>query len=394
MPLNNIGRIDPLDCTGCAACAQVCGEHAIRMEYRDGFAFPMVSSEACIGCGICLSVCQAHSRPVLNTPRSTLLAICRDSRIYSTSTSGGIFGGLARYLLDQGDAAVCGAAMFPDGSVRHIIVDCFEDLHRLQGSKYVQSDTSEVLREAESLLKAGRKLLFSGTPCQIAALNKYLGKEYLNLYTVDIVCHGVPSPVLFREHVRENLSDGKPVHSVSFRMKDRFERYGYHLQFTDPDGRRKLLYGTEDPYYRAFMEDLSLRESCYRCPYATAERAGDISVGDCGAPDRHPTFHLGKTISEVFINTEKGSQLWTEAEDLFDWEPADTLEEALANESMHGPAVRPDKRDAFYPCTGSELNNRIVETLGKVSLKTRVRNRFRRFVPECIRKLNLSEFKP
>ena len=373
-------------CTGCAACAQACGNGAIRMEFRDGFAVPVVNEADCISCGTCLSVCQVHSLPDLKQPQKTLLAICKNTGIYKASTSGGIFGGIAMWMLEQRDTVVCGAALLPDSSVKHIFVENKESLSILQGSKYVQSDTSGVFHKAKSILEAGKKLLFSGTPCQIAALKNYLGKEYPNLFTIDIVCHGVPSPELFREHVNANLSKGRTIQSISFRSKDRFERYGYHLHITFSDGTDELVFGTEDPYYRAFLEDLSLRESCYRCNYATLERTGDLTIGDCGDPDKHPSFHPGETFSTVYINTGKGKELWDEVGQLFDWEVAETEKEAMANESMHGAAARPEKRDAFYPCSADELNEKVSVTLGKVRLKTKLINRFRRVVPEKIRK--------
>lgn len=228
---------DPQTCTGCGACAARCPQRAIRMEIgEEGFVWPVVDTDKCVGCGLCARICPAEHPVCENAEKPECLAAAAADELRRDSSSGAVFPLLAERVLQEG-GTVFGAARDEDGTVRHIGVDDLDGLRKLKSSKYVQSETGNCYRQAEELLKAGREVLFSGTPCQIAGLNAFLGRKYDNLLTVDVVCHGVPSPLAFRRYAEELTEEGKKkVLAVNFRDKVR-GWYPYFLTVKTEENR-------------------------------------------------------------------------------------------------------------------------------------------------------------
>lgn len=295
-------------CTGCGACMNKCPKNAIVMEYdENGFIRPRVT-EDCVNCGICTSVCPVeHPAQFHETPRS--YAVWASNEIRMKSSSGGMFTLLANEILKH-KGAVCGAAYAEDyQTVRHIWAETPSALDPLRGSKYVQSDTGTSYQDAKRLLDKGRPVLYTGCPCQIAGLYNYLGKQYDNLYTADIVCHGANSVTAYQSYIRE-FTEGKEIASISFRDKQVFGWASTATAYLK-DGTIKKASHQDSAWYRGFLEGVTTRENCAHCPYARKERIADITLADCWQVKRiDPALDDGKGTSLVLVNSDKGRKLF------------------------------------------------------------------------------------
>ena len=301
---------DPSRCTGCTACASICPHDAIAMvRDREGFARPVIDGEACVRCGRCTSVC-----PILTErPRGAMPAVFaawnKNDDIRRDSTSGGIFTLLAEHVLEQG-GVVYGAAFDSRMHLRHIACFRKEELWRLRGAKYVQSDLNGIFREIRKWLEQ-RPVLFSGTPCQVDGLYRYLGGRPENLTTCDLVCHGVPSPGVWEDTVRD-LEERRrqSLQAVRFRNKVAGWKES-HLTAVYGDGTVDTapLFRTE--YGRAFGRALFLRPSCHRCPYTSMSRVGDLTLGDFwGLRPEELADQQEKGVSLLLVNTPHGSRIF------------------------------------------------------------------------------------
>ena len=300
-------------CTGCGFCEGVCPSKAITMkESLDGFLYPQVNKSLCINCGLCTAKCSVLNNSPINNKcyRDIFAAYNIDDSIRDSSSSGGIFYLLASYVINHGGMVYGAALSYDCKAVQHIPVDCVSDLRRIMGSKYIQSDLRGVYPSIKVQLDAGRVILFSGTPCQIVGLKRALNKDYDNLITVDFVCHGVPSPKVWRKYISEiEKNHCSIVKSVSFRDK----RYGwknYSLVFTLDNGTEVVERITESPYLKGFVSNLTLRKSCYSCKFKEFNRLSDFTLADCwGAEQFLKDINDDKGISAIIVNTEKGVAL-------------------------------------------------------------------------------------
>lgn len=303
------------DCCGCGACLNICPRNAIRMAADEcGFLYPKIDVDLCVGCRKCTSVCAFQNINENNTPLNTYAAVSQNKEQAVKSASGGIFASLAEDYINKG-GIVFGAAFDEKRGVSHRSINKTEMLYLLQGSKYVQSKIGNTYKETKELLNSGRKVLFSGTPCQIAGLKSYLGKEYDGLLTVDIICHGVPSEKIFQSYLRfiEDKYEGK---LTDFTFRDKNIGWGINGKavFENQAGKKKkvTLWQSGSSYLFYFIKGWIYRENCYRCKYAGAHRPGDITLGDYwGIEKQHPEFlsdgwDESKGISVVIANTEKG----------------------------------------------------------------------------------------
>lgn len=229
-------------CSGCGLCETVCPAQAIKMEYdKSGFIYPVIQKEKCIDCGLCERKCVVKTVSV-EYPRTCYAGVHLDEKIRAKSSSGGMFAALAEYTLEQG-GVVFGAAVVPKGkivTVKHIMIKNKEELKKLQGSKYVQSDIRECYTNVKQQLAEGKKVLFSGTPCQVAAMKNYLGKEYDDLLLVDLVCHGTPSILHWEKSIEEKLQKGEKVSAVSFRGKEGYMQGEIEFKTEAEDKEGKL----------------------------------------------------------------------------------------------------------------------------------------------------------
>lgn len=297
---------DKKDCCGCHACATVCPKHCIAMCVdEEGFLYPSVRIDACVKCGLCEQVCpvihQAHSR----LPLKVYASMSKILKIRMRSSSGGLFTLLAETVIKQG-GIVFGAKFDEDWNVVHAWTDTMEGITAFQGSKYVQSVIGTTFREAKTFLQQGRKVLFSGTPCQIAGLKRYLRKEYPQLLTVDIVCHGVPSPAVWQCYLNSLKDRMEKITRVS--MRDKTEGWN-HYRMEIHAGKRALYSGRAacNDYSRGYLANLFLRPSCHSCPARQGKSQSDITLGDFWGIHRfYPMFDDHKGTGLVLINTQAG----------------------------------------------------------------------------------------
>lgn len=299
--------VDKKDCCGCSACVQRCPKQCIKLkEDNEGFLYPEVEKSTCIDCGLCEKVCPVLHQGEPRKPLKVYAAKNLDEEIRRQSSSGGVFTLLAEQIIQEG-GVVFGARFDENWEVKHDFTETIEGLAPFRGSKYVQSRIEDNYKKAEEFLKQGRKVLFSGTPCQIAGLKRFLRKEYDNLLTVDFVCHGVPSPGVWRQYLKETVAlmcdknsvstdpisiENAHVESISFRDKcSSWKKYNFTLILStmSRSGAKNIVSLCEvfpqNIFMKGFLADLYLRPSCYACTAKCGKSGSDITIGDLwGAP--------------------------------------------------------------------------------------------------------------
>ena len=295
---------DKHNCCGCEACIQRCPKHCITPVRDDeGFLYPLVDEAACIDCGLCEKACPVINQQKPRRPLYAYAAINPDEDIRRNSSSGGVFTVLAENVIAEG-GVVFGAMFNERWEVVHGQIENIGELDKLRGSKYVQSRIGTSYQAVETSLKAGRKVLFSGTSCQVAGLKKFLRKEYDQLFTVDVVCHGVPSPLLWKEYLA-SLDASAPIQSIN--MKDKTDGWmGYKMTIK---GAQNTLSerASINKYLLAFSQNLSLRPSCYQCPAKSGKSGSDITLADYwGVEKLLPEMYDNKGTSFVCVNTLRG----------------------------------------------------------------------------------------
>lgn len=275
-------------CCGCSACLHICPKQSISFkEDKEGFLYPKVNIDTCIGCGLCEKVCPVINQNDERLPLQVYAAKHPNDEIRMSSSSGGIFTLLAEQIIDEG-GVVFGAKFNEKWEVVHDFAETKEGLIPFRGSKYVQSRIGDAYANAEKFLKSGRKVMFTGTPCQIAGLKTYLRREYENLLAVDFVCHGVPSPMVWRKYLDEQIvrQNNAVLTHISFRDKSTgWKSYSCVLSFSNMSerGNQNIVLTSpfyENPYMSAFLSNLSLRPSCYACPVRSGKSGADITIGD------------------------------------------------------------------------------------------------------------------
>ncbi len=300
-------HFDYAHCTGCAACYTVCPQKAIEMKSMQyGFLYPVIDRSKCIGCGACLRACPID-KPVVATAKKVFAAISKDKDLLMASSSGGVFGTLANGILAEG-GVVCGCIFDEKFKAVHAVARTKAELKKMFGSKYVQSEIGDTLADIKKYLLEGKKVLFSGTPCQIAGLYGALGKEYDNLLTVEIICHGVPSPGFFAAYLK--YLERKKGKLVQYSFRDKEKIAGCNGTYTVLRGifrRKHRITPQNDFYYHYFMYARNYRTSCYTCKYANAARTGDITIGDYwGVEKVIPEICKDNGVSVVIANSDKG----------------------------------------------------------------------------------------
>lgn len=296
-------------CCCCAACMNICPTQAITIKADvDGFTFPEINKDLCTECGLCNKVCAFQNIPVKgDDPIATYAAINKNSNILSASASGGVFGALASLVFDQ-KGVVFGCAYNDILEPEHISIDNLLDLEKIQGSKYVQSDINTTYTEAKRYLENGRYVLFTGTPCQIAGLKSFLGKDYENLITADLICHGVPSAKFFKGYIKylEGKLKGRVI---DFKFRDKSKGWGLMGKVIYKKGDKileKFINPKTSYYYDYFLKGYIYRENCYECKYACGSREGDFTMGDYwGIEKVHPEIETKNGVSVFLINSKK-----------------------------------------------------------------------------------------
>lgn len=330
-------------CTGCTACQTVCPIGCITFQPdTESFLYPKVDEKVCLDCQACTTACPAIHQIALYQPLHAMAASGKDESLIWNSASGGAFYLLARYILSQ-DGYVCGAVLDKNLKLCHVLSNRVDEIEAMRGSKYIQSDLKECFNKIAQLVKEGRTVLFSGTPCQVAGLRNVVKSGKENLYTIDLICHGTPSAGAFAKYMHKMYGHAD-FPNFAFRKKDKHLFMDYAFSW---DGTEKRVASSDDPFYQAFMNGDNYRMSCYQCQYACEKRVGDITVGDCANARAYPTLD-GKPISTVLINTEKGKFLWEKISTYFEYVEADYSSEVRANGQLNHPAGLTKLRDEFY----------------------------------------------
>lgn len=353
--VNTVEQIKKNSCTGCGLCAEICPSHCISMvEDEEGFRFPKIDSLSCIGCSKCFNMCPTTSiadKLYGEDERKYFCGTISDKSILINSSSGGVFGILAENILNMG-GYVCGCIYNDDVEAVHVLSNDKAEIEKMYGSKYVQSRAEHCYEQIENLLKKNVYVLFTGTACQVAALRLYLGKDYLNLFCVEILCHGVPSPKFFKSYVsylEKNLKG--EIKEVRFRDK-RKDGWGseHRMCVIYEKDSQTMEYRPKLPaYFSSFFYGLNLRESCYNCRFATSQRVADLTIGDFWGYWSKFKKRFEEGISVVCINTPRGHELVKNIEDKFDFFEILTEQEAIkSNDNFTHPIKRPTERTNFY----------------------------------------------
>lgn len=377
-------------CSGCHACANICPQKCIEMrEDEEGFLYPYVDVSKCVECKLCEKVCSIinHKEPVNES--KAYGCINKDEKVRMQSSSGGVFTLLAEYIINKG-GSVYGAAFDGDFEVEHIEIKDKKDIGKLRGSKYTQSKIGNTYSKVKQELEAGALVYFSGTSCQIDGLISYLQKPYDNLICQDIICHGVPSPKVWRKYLREKNVQyrGKPQ-KVNFREKTSgWNQYSMQIDYSDNSYR--CYYG-DNAYMKAFLKNMDLRPSCYECHSKSLKRKSDITLADFwGIDNICSEMNDNKGVSLVLVNTRKGQKLFEAIRDNMDYKSVNLQEALQYNSSAYKSSSRPEIRDRFFKILDEVNLEEYIAKVTKVSFVTQVKRKVYLLVSRILEKLKKS----
>lgn len=359
--------VEKSKCCGCEACVQICPRHCISFEPdAEGFRYPKVDVKECVDCGACERVCPELNIKEKHLPKEVIAAYITDETVRESSSSGGIFSLLANQVIDAG--GVVFGVRFDDDWLA--VFDCAETREQVvafRGSKYLQARVDDSFIRCKKLLEEGRKVLFSGTPCQIAALHLFLAKPYDNLQTVDFVCHGVPSPMLWSMYLDEIVSPGcQSIRSISFRDKRRgWKHFSPVINYTQ-EGKACSHDCSfwEDLYTKAFILNLTIRPSCYSCPAKGGRSQSDITIGDFwGINQVNPMMDDDGGTSLVMVHTDKDCEPLRKKS--IKWVPASYEDVLKYNPAFYKSCDKHPHREQFFSSInkGKSLQDLIVLAL-------------------------------
>lgn len=369
-------------CCGCTACSSICPKKAIVMKQdEEGFMYPIIDKSKCVNCGLCDKVCPVKNVKEERFEQKAYIANNKNDEIRKDSTSGGAFTPIAEYVLNRG-GVVFGAAFDKNYNVVHTYVDNKESLTILRGSKYVQSFLGDTFKQVKDFLNDNRMVCFSGTPCQIEGLKKFLQKDYKNLITVDVMCHAAPSPLVWKKYLNYEVSKlkGKKIKKVLFRDKS---KYGYKYSTmtikTDKDEYSK---GVEsDPYLRAFFGDLSDRPSCYDCKFKKQCHVSDFTIWDCFVVDNFDkNLDDDKGTSRILINTENGRNIFDKIKENYSYTEVKTQSLVKNVKEMLNSVEMNEKRILFFKDLNELDENTFFEKWFPDSIKVKIERNIRIFM--------------
>lgn len=319
MNINNVSLVKKDVCTGCSACYNSCSFNAISMESdKEGFLYPLIDIKKCTSCGVCYKICPAKDEIDKDNEIIKVYAgQCKDKDLLMRSSSGGIFASIANYILES-EGVVFGCCQDDKFNIKHISIKNKDELYKLQGSKYIQSDVGKTYYEAKQYLLDNKLVLYCGTPCQIDGLKCYLDKKYYNLITIDLVCHGITNNKLFKDYIDfYEIRNSIKITEYKFRHKDKKNLY-YHGLMTFVKNnriRKKRLLNNRDLYSYLYIYGYNHRLSCGKCKYASIYRNSDLTIGDYwGLETVHPELDGTKGFSVILVNTKYGENLISKAD--------------------------------------------------------------------------------
>jgi coenzyme F420-reducing hydrogenase beta subunit len=297
-------------CTGCSSCCNICPHGCITMNIDiEGFWYPVIDDQKCSQCGLCNQVCPVLYKQIVDNDPRAYACINNNESVRRFSSSGGVFTLIAEAVINQG-GIVFGAKFDENFFVSHCCAETLEGIEEFRGAKYIQSKIGDSYKLARFFLDQERKVLFSGTPCQIGGLKTYLGKNYEHLFCVDFICHGVPSPKVWQYYLRCRIDNANsPISKVAFRNKDKgWKSYSVLLNFQNGTEYRRTRY--QDLYIRAYLKDICLRPSCYNCAFKTLHRQSEITLADFwGIQNILPEMDDDKGTSLVIVNSIRGENM-------------------------------------------------------------------------------------
>ena len=345
-------------CTGCTACASICPKKAITLiEDNEGFKHPIIDQEKCINCGLCKKTC-----PVLNTKENKALNKCyvaynKDEKEKQKASSGAIFTLVANYILNN-HGIVIGAAFDKNNKLNHIAVTNKKDLDKLKGSKYLQSNLDNIFTFIKENIK-DKKILFVGTPCQVAGLKAIIKND--NLLCIDIVCHGVPSPKLFEKYIKE-LEEQNNDKLINYNFRDKSTGWDTYSNTATFKNNKITELAKDNKYMKLFLSDIALRESCYNCNFKIGNKYSDITLGDFwGVKNYYPEMYNKKGVSAIIINTEKGKDIFEIIKKDLEYKECKLEDIISGNPSLKDSGKYPEKRKEFF----DKLDNNSIEYLTK-----------------------------
>lgn len=387
---------DKKDCTGCTACEESCPVKAITMQPSEtGHLYPAIDAEKCIGCGNCM---QVHERRVsvagIEEKQPVIAYGAKEKETNTASASGGIAGLLAADTVEN-RGVVYGAVFNSAFHVHHIRCAMSDSFSRLSGSKYVQSDLEDIFCYVRADLEAGIPVMFTGTPCQIEGLKAYLNKDYENLLTVDIVCHGVPSQRMFDDYLKTLTAHySKWTEITGFTFRDKSSGWGidgkitltsYPQPCTDGDTFHKKLWASKEPYFYYFLNGSLYRESCYVCPFTSVhKRPADITLCDFwGIEKVNPDFNAENGVSGILCNTAKGAEAIARILDKCEWFETTPENIAAGNTQLRTPSV--NSNPAVLKAYAEKGWDGVIEEYNKEPWLKRHSSQIKRLVPKKIK---------
>ena len=378
------------NCYGCGACENICPANAIIMRPDDdGFLYPHIDSGSCKECGRCEGVCISRKKPDDGQkPLAVYAAVNRKKSMLKTSASGGVFAALAKSVIEKG-GVVFGCAYNENLKAEHICIRAEADISKLQGSKYVQSNMNDCFPKAKKHLEAGRTVLFTGTPCQVAGLKSYLNREYDKLITVDLVCHGVPSAAFLKGYIHwlELKLQGQ-VTGINFR--DKSKGWGLLQGITyQKKGvvHKKLISPVLSCYYGYFINGDIYRESCYICQYANENRQGDFSMGDFwGIKEIHPEIDAKAGVSVLLVNSRKGMKMMESLSGRLHLTETTFAQAKAGNGQLRKPTSRSPNREAILKTFREEGFRSVADGYHKNMRRKILVFRIKKLIPRKIKK--------
>lgn len=375
--------IEKNKCCGCSACFSACGHQAITMQLdSEGFEYPIINQEACVDCGLCQSVCpvlQYENRMDIRVKNSDVqIGFSARNKNYSqrlVSSSGSIFPPIAEWILDN-NGLVVGAAYDNDFNVVHKFVESKAKLCALQGSKYLQCKAdNETFKYIRKELKNGRKVLYSGMACQVEGLKSFLRKDYDNLYTIDLICMGIPSYVVWQKYLAAFFGDEK-IKSINFKEKSiGWDTFTFRV---DTDKRIFKERGMHNLYLRSMFLSWNMRPSCFQCPFKKAKRISDFTLADAwGVYHSTPDINDNKGLSSVIVHSNKGLELWNILKDKIDSVQVSIDNIAAGNSNLITNKPQTGDRKLFFETLNVNSKEAFLNlcSIRKAPLKQRIKNK-------------------
>ncbi len=375
-------------CNGCGSCAVNCPKQCIVMKKNnEGFVVPMINENKCVNCGICEEKCPViHNNDISESVKAYAMYLKNDT-VRLKSSSGGVFPIIAKKIISEG-GYVCGVIYDESFMVKHIITNQLQDIKKMQGAKYIQSSSYECFEYIKKLLTNNKKVLFVGTPCQVQALKTCIKNKKDNLFTIDMICHGVSSPNVWLEYLHERSesdANGCPIINVNMRNKESgWSNYQYSIEIDYSNKKIYKEFQNVDPFMLGFTRNLYLRDSCSNCQFKGIYRTSDITLGDYwGIWNQYPEFDDNKGTSLVLVHTSKGNAILNDVNKYFNIIEVDPLQSISENKSAIEQSISNEKRKEFFNKfnNGEKLQIIIPELLNlKVSTKLTFKQKIKNIV--------------